>query len=452
MSKLRIRFIIKVALSLAVCALSTYSAIPQVSSSNGLTVISQQTLDTRLFTVQLTSAALPGPTNVRILLPAGYSSADPTRYPVLYLLHGTSGSNTDWTTSGNAESVTAGLPLIVVMPDIALKASGGGWCTNWPNGLYKWETYHIDQLLPWVDSNLRTIPGRATRAIAGLSQGGFCSTSYGARHPDLFGTVLSFSGATDIALGADAIALTTVTLNVTETLLDGVPANSIFGDRAKNEINWAAHDPATLAPNFRATNLFLFHGNGQAGPLDTLATIPSGAVEAGVNTLNIDFHKRLTALGIANSYDDYGNGTHSWPYWNRDLQQSITPLMNILTHPAAPPSQITFTNADNAYSVYGWDVTMNRFAREFSTLANASCAGFVLSGSGSATVVTPPCFTPGKTYQVSLSGKSSNVTAPPDGRLTLNVPLGPSNLFQQFTLEADILGTHVYSTTATITP
>jgi diacylglycerol O-acyltransferase / trehalose O-mycolyltransferase len=72
--------------------------------------------------------------------------------------------------------------LITVMPDIALSDGGGGWCTNWPDGAQSWERFHIDQLIPWIDSNLRTIATRSARAIAGLSQGGFCSMSYAARH------------------------------------------------------------------------------------------------------------------------------------------------------------------------------------------------------------------------------------------------------------------------------
>ena len=60
----------------------------------------------------------------------------------------------------------------------------------------EWETFHIDPFIPWIDSNLRTIPHRRGRAIAGLSQGGFCSLSYAARHPDMFTSVAGFSGAT----------------------------------------------------------------------------------------------------------------------------------------------------------------------------------------------------------------------------------------------------------------
>ena len=173
----------------------------------GLHVRSVRALDSRLLALSVTTRAIPGPANVRILLPSGYSSHPHRRYGVLYLLHGTSGGAADWTGSGAAEQTTAGRPLIVVMPDIALNDGGGGWCTNWVRGVHeRWETFHIDELVPWVDANLRTISARGARAIAGLSQGGFCSISYAARHPDLFGVALSYSGAVDTTYDAAARA------------------------------------------------------------------------------------------------------------------------------------------------------------------------------------------------------------------------------------------------------
>ena len=228
-------------------------------------MLSAKRLDARLWALSVHSAALPGPANVRVLLPSGYGAHPRRRYPVLYLLHGTSGGAADWTTMGDAEKTTAGRQLIVVMPDIALNDDGGGWCTNWPDGKYRWETFHIAQLVPWVDANLRTVRSRTGRAIAGLSQGGFCSMSYAARHPDLFGTALSYSGAPDIAYDAIAQALVTPIINLTETALDRVAANSMFGSRTSNEVNWAAHDPTTLADNLRATKLLMYTGNGHPG-------------------------------------------------------------------------------------------------------------------------------------------------------------------------------------------
>jgi S-formylglutathione hydrolase FrmB len=403
---------------------------------NGLRVLSAKQLDARLFALTVSTTALPGPANVRVLLPTGYAHHPRRRYPVLYLFHGTSGGAADWTTMGGAEQTTAGRPLIVVMPDIALNDDGGGWCTNWWNagkrGVPEWETFHIDQLIPWIDRNLRTIRSRAGRAIAGLSQGGFCSMSYAARHPDLFGTALSFSGAPNIAYDAEAKSLVTPIINLTETALDDVPANSMFGPRTTEEINWAAHDPTTLAENLADTRLLMFTGNGMAGPLDTGPNPLRSAIEAGVEQLTKLFHARLDAVGIPSYFDDYGPGTHSWPYWARDLRQSIGPVMHDFTNPLRPPMRVTYESAEPSYAVYGWGVRMHPDVEGFSTLTGAWKDGFSLSGSGSATVITPAAYARHRRYRVRItspSGRTSRFqTAGRDRRLTITVPLGPSTV------------------------
>lgn len=155
----------------------------------------------------MASSVLPGPVHVRVLLPDGYAAHPRRRYPVLYLFHGGFGHASDWTTQGDAEQITAGAPLIVVMP-----ADGnGGWCTNWYNGGKggppMWETFHIDQLIPWVDATYRTVASRSGLAIAGNSTGGFCAMSYAARHPHMFAWAGSFSGADDIIHNIPVVAV-----------------------------------------------------------------------------------------------------------------------------------------------------------------------------------------------------------------------------------------------------
>ncbi|MDX6637556.1 MAG: hypothetical protein QOJ01_1067, partial [Solirubrobacterales bacterium] len=146
---------------------------PALAGGHGITVESSHMLGHRQLDAQVASAALGRAVDVRILLPKGYDNHRARRYPVLYLFHGTSGRASDWVTSGDAERATDGLPLIVVMPDAGFDGDGGGWFTNWVNGGAggppEWETFHVHQLIPWVDSNLRTIPTRRGRAIAGLS-------------------------------------------------------------------------------------------------------------------------------------------------------------------------------------------------------------------------------------------------------------------------------------------
>jgi S-formylglutathione hydrolase FrmB len=176
------------------------AAAAPAAAANDPQLLNTEQLSPRLQELTFRTPELATPTKVRILLPAAYASSPKRSYPVLYLLHGATGDQTDWTTQGDAVALTAKLPLIVVMP-----AGGrGGFYTNWFNngkgGLPRWEDWHIKRLIPYVDSHYRTRATRSQRALAGLSMGGFGTFSYAARHPDLFTAALSMSGAVDTAL------------------------------------------------------------------------------------------------------------------------------------------------------------------------------------------------------------------------------------------------------------
>jgi S-formylglutathione hydrolase FrmB len=437
---------------------STASAL-SFRNGHGLQVVSQKALDARLMALQVKTSALPGPANIRILLPSGYAQHPHRRYPVLYLLHGTSGGASDWTTLGNAEQLTAGRPLIVVMPDIALNDDGGGWCTNWPDGRYHWLTFHIDQLMPWVQANLRTINSRSERAIAGLSQGGFCSMSYAAQYPQLFGISLAYSGAPDIAYSPETRAGAMAIINGTEVGLDHVAPDSMFGNPITDYLNWADHDPATLAGNLRHTKLYMYFGNGALGPYDGVVPNPGAqGIEAAVYEDNIYFHQRLEQLHITPAvYDYYGNGTHSWPYWTRDLSWSLPDIMADFAHPSAAPRTFSYQAAAPDYSLYGWSVALHRQALEFSTLNVTGPKTFAVSGSGWASVTTPRGLERKSRYRVVLrtaSGRRTLIRRPNRaGRLVIGVPLGPSDLVQEYSAGGPPTpspGTHVYTTRVTI--
>jgi S-formylglutathione hydrolase FrmB len=221
------------------------AAAPARAASHDIQVLSSQQLDSRLTELTLSTAALQQPTHVRVLLPDGYGTST-KRYPVLYLLHGALADYRSWTDAGNAEAITAGAPLIVVMPD----GGQGGWYTNWLNrgagGPPEWERFHIDELVPWIDDHYRTIAARDGRAMAGLSMGGFGAMSYAGRHPDLFDWAGSFSGAVDVIHNLPVVGVIAL-----EALADGGLPDDQFGDRVLNEANWRAHDPCDLAPNLR---------------------------------------------------------------------------------------------------------------------------------------------------------------------------------------------------------
>lgn len=426
---MRVRLRSAVALLLLLVAPATPAV--ELGDAHGIAVVAVDQLTPRQLNARVATAALEQPVDVRILVPEDYDDGD-ARYPVLYLFHGTSGRASDWIVAGDAEAATAGLPLIVVMPDIGFDGDGGGWFADWWNGGARgqpmWETFHVRQLIPWVDANLRTVAARDGRALAGLSQGGFGSLSYAARHPDLFTSAAAFSGACQIDRDAEAIETATFVIQFTTGVLSGKDPDAVFGPRATASLNWQAHDPATLVTNLRGLHIALWTGNGEAGPLDPLPLDPAAvAIERATYGATRLFHGHLDDERIAHHYVDYGGGTHIWPYWARDLREYLPLLMARFAAPPRAPRAINYLSADDEWEHWGWRVRVNRPAPGFSHLQWASRRGFALTGSGDAVVRTPSLWAPGTRLRVSRRGAGvathTVVRVGDDGRAEVDVPL-----------------------------
>lgn len=425
------------ALRLALAALTLLLAplagpAVELEDAHGLRVEAVETLGPRQLNARLATAALQQPVDVRILLPATYGDSD-ARYPVLYLFHGTSGRAADWVNMGDAEAATAGRALIVVMPDSGFNGDGGGWFADWYNGgAYgqpMWETFHIGQLVPWIDANLRTVAGRDGRALAGLSQGGFGALSYAARHPDLFTSAAAFSGACQIDRDPEAIETATFIVQFTTSVLSGKDPDAVFGRRPAQSLNWQAHDPATLVTNLRGMQIGLWTGNGEPGPLDP---IPHDPGAAGIETLTYGatrlFHGHLGGARLPHTYVDYGPGTHIWAYWARDLVEYLDLLAARFAAPPPAPRAISYLTAAGDWQRWGWHVRLTRSTAGFSHLQWASRRGFALTGTGGAVVRTPPLWAPGTRLRVSTRGEGvasgTVIRVGADGRAEIDVPLG----------------------------
>src|SRR5262249_13403413 len=91
--------------------------------------------------------------------------------------------------------------LIVVMPDV-----GNSWYANWAASdegqKNDWEDFIVKDLIGHVDSTFRTVAAREGRAINGLSMGGYGALMLGLKHPDVFCSVGSHSGAVAFAKSA----------------------------------------------------------------------------------------------------------------------------------------------------------------------------------------------------------------------------------------------------------
>lgn len=400
-------------------------------SAGGLTVSHVTRVDPRQYDVTVTTAALGRAVHVRVVVPADYSRTV-DRLPVLYLFHGTSGRASDWVRQGNAEGTTAGLRLIVVMPDAGFDGDGGGWFTNWVDtttalGPSRWETFHVGELIPWVDANLRTVASRDGRAVAGLSQGGFGSMTYAARHPDLFVSAASFSGAPDIDNDPAVAAGASAVIGATAAGLDGVEPDAMFGSRATDEINWQGHDPADLVDNLRPVDLWLYTATGLPGPYDSAPNPAASGIELATHGSTEGFVQRAQQRGVPVHLLDYTYGTHSWPYWARDLAQYLPHAMATFARPPDAPRRAAFESIDSSWAQWGWSVGVHRNeAQQFSALTGAAASGFTIQGSGTATVTTPAFYRPRSVLVVSIPGRPPTpVAADATGRLTVTVPLGP---------------------------
>src|SRR5205807_6015508 len=207
---------------------------------------------------------------------------------------------------------------------------------------------------------------------------------------------------------------------------------AMFGSRLTNEVNWQGHDPAQLAENLRPVDLWLYTATGAPGPLDPPTPDPGAmGIEAATHGSTMSFVQRAQSLGVPFHEDDYTFGTHTWPYWARDLREYIGPLMQIFARPPAPPSRVTYQSIDGRWTQWGWSVSVERpQAQEFSWLSGADRQGFSVRGTGTATVTTPAFYKPRSAKIVTLSGPSGRRTliarVDRSGRLRLTVPLGPA--------------------------
>ena len=146
-----------------------------------------------------------------VYTPAEYYANPQKRYPVLYLQHGMGENETSWANQGKMNFIMDNLiaegsatPMIVVMDNgniesfnvregesraDAMKRFGG----QFPDIL-------VNEIIPHIDANFRTLTDRENRAMAGLSWGGLLTFNTTLNNIDKFAYIGGFSGAGSIDL------------------------------------------------------------------------------------------------------------------------------------------------------------------------------------------------------------------------------------------------------------
>lgn len=134
-----------------------------------------------------------------VYTPPSYSQNQSVRYPVLYLQHGWGEDETAWANQGKANLIMDNLiaegktkPFIIVMTYGMTNQVKWGKIRDF--SIEPFQTALLDELIPYVDANFRTINKSSGRAMAGLSMGGMETRTISFNKPDIFEYYGLFSG------------------------------------------------------------------------------------------------------------------------------------------------------------------------------------------------------------------------------------------------------------------
>jgi hypothetical protein len=294
------------------------------------------------------------------------------------------------------------------------------------------ETHLHDELIPLVEAVFDTRTDRGGRAVFGRSMGAGGALIQGFRHPDRFAFIGALSPYVDVVedpvLGPSLWAA--------YTRGQGYPSPT------QDEIAFRGFNPADLASAIVGidTEVVVILGDGcvangsracaEDGFLDGF---PAAAGQEIPLRANGDREvPQLIEQGVPITYIQR-EGTHGTI--NQDgYERWLLPRLNAtFAREVAEPARFSYKAVDPAFSVWGWDVAVDRPNVEFLSLLGARTDGreVLLAGTGTATVTTPATFASGRTYEVVVEPiggdpATQQVTADDDGRLTVTTPLGPT--------------------------
>jgi len=136
-----------------------------------------------------------------VYTPPGYAQSGDTRFPTLYLQHGSGDNQATWVAHGKAHWILDNLvaqgrakPMVVVMMDGHAAAPGGGG-GGFNSNTTAFERDLLEDVMPFVEANYRVKPDAANRGIVGLSMGGGQSLTIGLNHLERFAWVGGFSSS-----------------------------------------------------------------------------------------------------------------------------------------------------------------------------------------------------------------------------------------------------------------
>ncbi len=261
----------------------------------------------RVDTLEITSTRMNRTLRTAVVLPDRYKKTKQT-FPVLYLLHGGSGSFRDWLTKTPDRTLLHRLSdqynLIIVTPD------GDPTSYYFDSPLVKesqFETFIAQELVEKIDRTYRTVRTGKGRVIAGLSMGGHGALYISSRHPELYAAAGSMSGVMDI---------NTAHWKVDSSFARLRAANfaRLLGPPQSGPMPYPGYTLVTLADRLKSNQL----------PLILDIGVDDFLIET-----NRDLHRRLVENQTPHDYTERP-GAHTWPYWENALPYQVLFFSKIL--------------------------------------------------------------------------------------------------------------------------
>lgn len=258
-------------------------------------------------TLEIASTVMQKNIRTAVVVPDSYRKSKKP-FPVLYLLHGGTGSFRDWLTKTPDKTLLHRLAdqyqLIIITPD------GGPTSYYFDSPLDKtsqYETFISRELLEKIEGTYRTIKDRKGRVIAGLSMGGHGAMYIATRHPELYCAAGSMSGVMNI---------NTATWKVQPDFAKSRSENfaRLLGPPQDASNPYPEYTAVGRINEFKASGLKLIFDCG---------------VDDFLIDTNRDLHQRLVASQIPHDYMERP-GAHTWEYWENALPYQVLFFYKVL--------------------------------------------------------------------------------------------------------------------------
>lgn len=234
-----------------------------------------------------------------VYLPDGYDNASEA-YPIVYLLNGFTGNETDWHMEGLLTDIVNELikakkisPMVIIMPD-----GDDRLYINKGDGTYPYEDMFIKEFMPYIEAKYKVKKEKKYRGISGLSMGGNGSLRLALKHHELFGVCASFSSS---------IKTDEEIINDNQEHFD-----NYFG-RISPEVIGKKGD-IRLTDTIKEFNLFELIESKDPELLKTVDIYFDCGDDDFLTIGNATMHIKLTKKGVPHEYR-VRDGGHTWNFW-----------------------------------------------------------------------------------------------------------------------------------------